>query len=135
MASLNRVLLIGNLGQDPELTYTPNRTAKALLKMATNETWKDRDGEKQQRTEWHRVICWARLAEICGQYLSKGSQVFIEGRLQTRSWEDRDGNKRYMTEIIGISMQMLGSRRDSNGGSTSSGYEYGGPEPEDDIPF
>ena len=138
MASLNRVLLIGNLGADPELSYTPSGTAKATIRLATHEVWTNKEGEKGERTEWHRVIAWGRLAEICGEYLTKGRQIFIEGRLQTRSWEDRDGNKRWTTEIVASSMQMLGGPR-----GTSSETEFSStdrispdlPEPDDDIPF
>ena len=111
---VNKVILIGNLGADPELRYTPSGAAVATLSVATNEVWKDNDGNQQQRTEWHRVILWRKLAEVAGQYLSKGSQVYIEGRLQTRSWEDKDGVKRYTTEIIGNNMQMLG-KKEANG--------------------
>lgn len=138
MAALNRVLLIGNLGADPELSYTPSGTAKTTMRLATHEVWTNKDGEKGERTEWHRVIAWGRLAEICGQYLAKGRQIFIEGRLQTRSWEDRDGNKRWTTEIVASTMQMLGSPRDTAAqpevpppGSAAADM----PEPDDDIPF
>jgi single-strand DNA-binding protein len=138
MGALNRVLLIGNLGADPELSYTPSGTARTTMRLATHEVWTNRDGEKGERTEWHRVIAWGRLAEICGQYLSKGRQVFIEGRLQTRSWEDRDGNKRWTTEVVASGMQMLGSPRDTNAqpevpppGPAAADM----PEPDDDIPF
>jgi single-strand DNA-binding protein len=111
---VNKVILIGNLGSDPELRYTPNGAAVATLSVATNEVWKDNDGNQQQRTEWHRVVLWRKLAEVAGQYLKKGSQVYVEGRLQTRSWDDKDGVKRYTTEIIGNNMQMLG-RKDADG--------------------
>lgn len=138
MASLNRVLLIGNLGADPELSYTPSGTAKATMRLATHEVWTNKSGEKGERTEWHRLIAWGRLAEICGEYLTKGRQIFIEGRLQTRSWEDRDGNKRWTTEIVANNMQMLGSPR---GGPTEVELPPVGsevpdmPEADDDIPF
>lgn len=138
MASLNRVLLIGNLGADPELSYTPSGTAKATMRLATHEVWTNKSGEKGERTEWHRLIAWGRLAEICGEYLTKGRQIFIEGRLQTRSWEDRDGNKRWTTEIVANNMQMLGSAR---GDPTEVELPPVGtevpdmPEPDDDIPF
>lgn len=108
---VNKVILIGNLGRDPEVRYTPNGNAIANLTMATTESWKDKTtGEKQEKTEWHRVVFFGRLAEIVGEYLKKGSQVFIEGRLQTRKWQDKDGNDRYTTEIVATEMQMLGSR-------------------------
>ena len=138
MASLNRVLLIGNLGADPELSYTPSGTAKATVRLATHEVWTNKSGEKGERTEWHRVIAWGRLAEICGEYLTKGRQVFVEGRLQTRSWEDRDGNKRWTTEIVATNMQMLGSPRTApseTGPSSPSLDTPDLPEKDDDIPF
>jgi len=134
--ALNRALLIGNLGADPELSYTPSGTAKATMRIATHEVWTGKDGERNERTEWHRVVAWGRLAEICGQYLAKGRQVFIEGRLQTRSWEDRDGNKRWTTEIVASGMQMLGSPRDFR--DESAQLEPGPAETaesEDEIPF
>jgi single-strand DNA-binding protein len=108
MASLNKVILIGNLGRDPEVKYTQNGTAVANLSVATNEAWTDKSGEKQERTEWHRVVVWGKQAEICAQHLTKGKQVFVEGSLQTRSWDDRDGNKRYSTEIRAMRVLMLG---------------------------
>ncbi len=112
--SLNKVLIIGRLGRDPELRYTPNGTAVATLAVATNESWQDKETSQwQERTEWHRVIAWDRHAEIAGEYLSKGSRVYIEGRLQTREWEDKDGIKRWTTEIIVRDMIMLGGRGDS----------------------
>jgi single-strand DNA-binding protein len=138
MATLNRVFLIGNLGVDPELSYTPSGTAKATMRLATHEVWTNKDGEKGERTEWHRVIAWGRLAEVCGQYLSKGRQIFIEGRLQTRSWEDREGNKRWTTEIIASGMQMLGSPRDApapTGEPPADREDAASPESDDDIPF
>ena len=138
MASLNRVLLIGNLGADPELSYTPSGTAKATMRLATHEVWTNKSGEKGERTEWHRVLAWGRLAEICGEYLTKGRQVFVEGRLQTRSWEDRDGNKRWSTEIIASNLQMLGSRRDAPAETElpPPGPDMPDvPKPDDDIPF
>jgi single-strand DNA-binding protein len=138
MASLNRVLLIGNLGADPELSYTPSGTAKATMRLATHEVWTNKSGEKGERTEWHRVIVWGRLAEICGEYLAKGRQIFIEGRLQTRSWEDRDGNKRWTTEIVASNMQMLGSPRDARSEMEppTAGLEMpDATESDDDIPF
>ena len=115
---INKVILIGNLGNDPEVRYTPSGTAVANVTIATNESWKDRNtGERQERTEWHRVVFFSRLAEIVEQYLKKGSKVFVEGRLQTRSWE-QDGVKRYTTEIIANDMQMLDSRGDAGGGGS-----------------
>jgi single-strand DNA-binding protein len=138
MASLNKVLLIGNLGADPELSYTPNGTAKATMRLATREAWTGKDGQKGERTEWHRVIVWGRLAEICGQYLAKGREVFIEGRLQTRSWEDRDGNKRWTTEVIASGMQMLGGgrgAREEGGGAAPEEPPLEPTAPDEDVPF
>ncbi len=142
MASLNKVLLIGNLGADPELRYTPSGAAVANFTMATREQWTTKEGEKQDRTEWHRIVAWRRLGEICGEYLHKGSLVYIEGRLQTRSWEDRDGNKRYTTEIIALGMQMLdkiGKEAQTQAQSSEERFPTEEPVeadlPEDDIPF
>lgn len=113
--SVNKVILVGRLGQDPEVRFTQGGTAVANLRIATDETWKDQSGEKQQRTDWHTVVAWRRLAEICGQYLSKGRLVYIEGKLQTRSWQDREGNKRYSTEVQADNMVMLGGGRSEEG--------------------
>ncbi len=111
MAGVNKVILIGHLGADPEVRYTPSGTAVANFRIATTEEWKDRNtGEKQERTEWHRIDAWKRLGEICGEYLHKGKQVYIEGRIQTNSWE-RDGITRYSTEIIASNMEILGRKR------------------------
>jgi single-strand DNA-binding protein len=108
--TVNKVILIGRLGSDPELRYTPNGDAVANFRIATNRVWKDQEGNQQERTEWHRIVAWRKLAERCGEYLKKGSHVYIEGRLETRSWEDKSGNKRYVTEIITNRMQMLGAK-------------------------
>jgi len=109
---LNKVMLIGNLGSDPEIRHTNSGMAVATFSLATAESWKDREtGESKDRTEWHRIVFFGRVAEIVEQYLKKGSQIYVEGRLQTRKWQDRDGNDRYTTEIVGSDMQMLGSRR------------------------
>ena len=108
MAGLNKVILIGNVGRDPELRYTASGQAVANFSLATSEAWTNRDGEREQRTEWHRIVAWGRLAEICGEHLSKGKQVYIEGRLQTRQWDDQSGNKRYTTEVVAREMVMLG---------------------------
>ena len=114
MASVNKVILIGNLGRDPETRYMPNGEAVANVTIATTETWKDRNtGERQEKTEWHRVTFYRRLAEIAGEYLKKGSQVYVEGRLETRKWTDKEGKDRYTTEIIATDMKMLGSRAGS----------------------
>lgn len=134
MASLNRVLLIGNLGADPELSYTPSGTAKATMRLATHEHWTDKEGNKKERTEWHRIIAWGRLAEICGEYLTKGRQIFIEGRLNTRSWEDNDDVKRWITEIVATNMQMLGNGKDK-AESQEVDEPTDTPEPADDLPF
>jgi single-strand DNA-binding protein len=155
--SLNRVQLIGNLGKDPEIKYTPQGTPVAKITIATNERFKDKSGEWQDRTEWHNVVLWQRLAEIAGEYLKKGGKVYIEGRLQTRSWDDKQTNqKKYMTEIVANDLILLGGRGESGGegGGFSRGAAAGGnngfdqrtPEPEpagaasgpitdEDIPF
>ncbi|MBC8199919.1 MAG: single-stranded DNA-binding protein [Desulfobacterales bacterium] len=143
MSGLNKVMLIGRLGSDPELRYTPDGTAVANFSIATSEEWKDKNtGEKKERTEWHRVVAWRRLGEICGEYLAKGKQVYVEGRIQTRSWEDKDGNKRYTTEIVASDIQFLGAKDSSNaGGSYINKSAAGEPAPQDsetkddDIPF
>lgn len=136
MAGVNKAIIIGRLGQDPEIRYFQDGTAVANFSVATSEEWKDKEtGEKRERTEWHRIVAFKRLAEICGQYLAKGRQVYIEGRIQTREWEDRDGNKRYTTEIVASTMQMLGSKSDAApqnayGGGQAGGYgraPQGGP--------
>ena len=141
MRGVNKVILIGNLGRDPEIRYTKSGTAVANLNLATTDSWKDPQGDRQERTEWHRVVAWDKLAEISKEYLSKGRQVYIEGRLQTRSWEDKDGNKRYTTEIRADQLLMLGGRgdgpsRDSDPPPTPD--DYGG-EPfkatDEDVPF
>ena len=142
MAGINKVILIGRLGSDPEVRYTPSGVAVANFNIATSEEWKDKDsGEKRERTEWHRIVAWRRLGEICGEYLSKGRQVYVEGRLQTRDWEDRDGNKRYTTEIVATDIQFLGTRDSSDSArprGTSPGDFQGMPPQgpgDDDIPF
>ena len=144
---INKVILIGNLGGDPEVRYTANGAAVANVTIATSESWKDKQtGEQQERTEWHRVVFFARLAEIVGEYLKKGSKIYIDGRLQTRKWQDKSGQDRYTTEIVANEMQMLDSRGGPSGNSDQSGKppskESGGApasEPaddfDDDIPF
>jgi len=119
MASVNKVIIVGNVGRDPELRYTQSGQPVASFSIATNERFKDKDGNWKDRTEWHRIVAWARLAEICGEYLRKGSQVYVEGRIQTRDWEDKEGNKRQTTEIIALGMQMLGRRGEGGGPSVS----------------
>ena len=105
--SINKVILIGNLGSDPELRSTPSGVQVANFGLATSESWTDKGGERQERAEWHRIVLWRRLAEVAGQYLKKGSKIYIEGKLQTRSWEDQNGQKRFMTEVVANSMEML----------------------------
>jgi single-strand DNA-binding protein len=149
MASVNKVILIGNLGRDPEVRYTPEGSSITNITIATTDTWKDKNsGEKQERTEWHRVVFFGKLAEIAGQYLKKGRPVYVEGRLQTRKWQDKEtGQDRYATEIVAESMQMLGSRQGNDEGaaapaapqaSAPSAPAAGGKFDsnfEDDIPF
>lgn len=128
MASVNKVILIGNLGRDPETRYMPDGGAITNISIATTDTWKDKQGEKQEKTEWHRVAFFGRLAEIAGEYLKKGSQVYVEGRLQTRKWQDKDGNDKYTTEIVADRMQMLGSRQGMGGGASEPPPDRGGGE-------
>ena len=116
MASVNKVILIGNLGRDPETRYMPDGGAITNISVATTDVWKDKNGEKQEKTEWHRVAFFGKLAEIAGEYLKKGSQVYVEGRLQTRKWQDKEGVDKYTTEIVADRMQMLGSRQGMGGG-------------------
>ena len=106
--SVNKVILLGRLGQDPELKYTPGGSPVCNFSLATTESWTDKSGQKQEKTEWHRVVVWGKLAELCNQYLAKGRQAFLEGRLQTRSWDDKDGNKKYTTEILASTVQFIG---------------------------
>ena len=119
ISSLNKVILIGRLGADPELKYTPNGTAQAKINLATSERWKDNDGNNQEKTEWHRIITWRRQAEFAGEWLKKGQLVCVEGKLQTRSWE-QDGQKKYMTEVVADNITMLGSKGDTGGKSSES---------------
>ncbi|HOO89439.1 MAG TPA: single-stranded DNA-binding protein [Syntrophales bacterium] len=134
---VNKVILIGRLGADPEVRYTQDGTMVTNFNLATDEQWKDKNGEKIQKTEWHRIVTFRKLAEISGNYLSKGRLVYIEGRLQTRAWDDKDGNKRYTTEIIASNMQML--ERKDQGSNQSFGTEMSSPNgfsmPDDDVPF
>ena len=127
MASVNKVILVGNLGRDPEVRYTPDNSAITNISIATTDQWKDKSGEKQERTEWHRVAFFGRLAEIAGEYLKKGSQVYVEGRLQTRKWQDKEGQERYTTEIVADRMQMLGARGGMGDGDTVHGYSITAP--------
>src|SRR2546426_7347992 len=119
MASVNKVILVGNLGRDPETRYTTSGEAVTNVSIATTDTWKDKNGEMQEKTEWHRIAFFGKLAEIAGEYLKKGSQVYVEGRLQTRKWQDKDGQDKYMTEIVANQMQMLGSRQGMGGGAAA----------------
>ncbi len=150
MASVNKVILIGNLGADPELKHTPSNKPVCNLRIATNETWKDRDGQKQEKVEWHRITVWGDQAENCNKYLSKGRTVYVEGKLQTRSWDDKDGTKRYATDVVAERVVFLGGgqgggARDSSSGASGGGWDdgpanagprSGGPPPgDDDIPF
>jgi single-strand DNA-binding protein len=136
---VNKVILIGRLGADPEVRYTPDGTMVTNLRLATNEYRKDKSGERVDRTEWHRIVTFGRLAEICQNYLSKGKLTYIEGRLQTRSWEDKDGMKRSTTEIIASNMQMLDSKGQGKGqeswGDQPAPYSASEQMPDDDVPF
>ncbi|SDI39265.1 single-strand binding protein [Ferrimonas sediminum] len=123
---VNKVILVGNLGQDPEVRYMPNGNAVANITVATSETWKDQQGQQQERTEWHRVVMFRRLAEIAGEYLRKGSKVYLEGKLQTRKWQDNNGQDRYTTEVVAEEMQMLDSRGGQQGGGFQGGQQGGG---------
>jgi len=142
MASVNRVILIGNLGRDPELRYTQSGQAVANFSLATTDRFSNREGERQERTEWHRIVAWGRTAELCAQYLSKGRSVYVEGRLQTNEWEDKEGQKRRTTEVVAQSVQFLGGRgqggeSQASGGASGDSAGGGGNEPPagDDIPF
>jgi single-strand DNA-binding protein len=149
MGSVNKVILVGNLGRDAELRYTPGGAAVATINMATTEVWNDKSGQRQEKTEWHRVVLWGKTAESLNEYLTKGKQIYVEGRLQTRQWDDKDGNKRYTTEIRGDRVVLLGGGGGggrggggSRGADTGGGSDLGGPSPEssapltdDDIPF
>src|SRR5258706_8762723 len=128
MGSVNKVILVGNLGRDAELRYTPGGAAVATLNMATTENWTDKSGQKQEKTEWHRVVFWGKVAESLTEYLTKGKQIYIEGRLETRQWNDKDGNKRYTTEIKGDKIVLLGSAGGGGGRSSGGGMSRGGGE-------
>ncbi len=147
---VNKVILVGNLGNDPEMRQIPSGAAVCEFRIATNEVWTDKQGQRQERTEWHRIVVWGKQAENCSKYLTRGRQVFIEGKLRTRSWEDKDGNKRYMTEIVANDIQFLGGGSGSGGAGGARGgnespppgdYDFGsgggggGNSPDDDIPF
>lgn len=139
--SVNKAILIGNLGKDPELRYTQSGKAVASFSLATSERWKGQDGQSQESTTWHNIVAWGRQAELAKEYLSKGRQVYIEGRIQNRSYDDKDGNKRYISEVVVQTLQFLGGRGDSSGGSGSGDSMPPGPPPpdtagdDDDLPF
>jgi single-strand DNA-binding protein len=138
MAGVNKVILVGNLGADPEVKFLGSGTQVANFRIATTENRVNRSGEKISLTEWHRIVAFGKLAEICGKFLSKGKQVYIEGRIQTRTWEDKDGNRRYTTEIIAMQMQMLGTMGGPVEASASEkelDIDPGVPGPDDDVPF
>ncbi len=129
--SVNKVILIGRLGQNPEVRHTPSGQSVANFTLATNESWTDKQGQKQERTEWHRVVVWGKLADLCGQYLSKGRQCFIEGKLQTRQWQDKDGQTKYTTEVLASTVQFLGGNAQQGAGQGAGNYgnqqQYGSP--------
>lgn len=151
MAGINKVIIVGNLGKDPELRHTPTGQAVCNFSVATSEAWTDKGGQKQERTEWHRVVVWGKLGELCAKYLQKGRQVYLEGKLQTRAWDDKDGQKRYTTEVVGNTVQFLGSAAGAgaarttpefSGGGGSNNDPFGAPPnfdeagpTSDDIPF
>lgn len=143
MAGVNKVILVGNLGADPEVRYTPGGTAVANFRIATTESYKNKEGTKEEKTEWHRIVTFGKLAEICGEYLHKGKQVYLEGRIQTSQWDDKEGNKRYTTEIVCNQMQMLGRVGDKGsvpaGAPEEAGEPAGGTKEDtadfDDVPF
>lgn len=134
---VNKAIIIGNLGKDPEVRFTPSGQAVANFNIATNESWTDKQGQKQERTEWHRIVVWGKLAELCGEYLSKGRQCFVEGRIQTREWTDKEGKKNYTTEIVAQNVQFLGGRPQGQGGGQQQREEQlpPGEAPPDDVPF
>jgi len=139
-AMVNKVILIGRLGADPEVRYTPDGTMVVNFRIATDESYRNKQGEKVTKTEWHRIVVFGRLAEICGNYLGKGRLVFIEGKLQTRTWDDKDGNKRSLTEVLASNMQMLESKGQGRGQDAvmdepMPAYGLGEPMPDDDVPF
>ncbi len=140
--SVNKVILIGNLGKDPEVRFTQTGSAVANFSIATSEQWNDRDGKRQERTEWHNVVVWGKQGELCGQYLAKGRQVYVEGSIRTRSYDDKNGNKRYVTEIVAQRVRFLGggggTRMAPEADAAGAGEEMGGggmPSTDDDIPF
>jgi single-strand DNA-binding protein len=136
---INKAILVGRLGADPEVRYTPDGAMVTNFRIATDEQWKDKNGEKVQKTEWHKIVAFGKLAEICGKYLAKGKLVYLEGRIQTRAWDDKEGVKRYSTEIVASNMQMLDSKGQRSGdGSLSEPQSQSGADallPEEDVPF
>jgi len=131
-AGVNKVILVGHLGADPDMRYTPSGQGVCEMRVATSESWNDKNGQRQERTEWHRIVVWGKRAEICSKYLSKGRQVFVEGRIQTRNYDDKDGNKRYITEIIANDVQFLGGGgRDGSGVGGGNSQRDPGPPPND----
>jgi single-strand DNA-binding protein len=151
MGTVNKVIIVGNMGRDAEVRYTPGGAAVATLSLATTDVWNDKAGQRQEKTEWHRVVVWGKQAETLAEYLTKGRQIYVEGRLQTRQWDDKDGNKRYTTEIRSDRIVLLGGRGGGAAEGGGGGGDYGGPRPtslsgappasgppeltEDDIPF
>ena len=142
MSGVNKVMIIGRLGADPEVKEISTGNTVTTLSVATSESWNDKQGQKQERTEWHRVVVWGKLAELCGKYLSKGRQLYVEGRLQTRSWEDQNGQKKYTTEVVANNVQFLSGASEQKSQSSSSSnadYQDFGPEPSfdsnEEIPF
>ena len=138
---INKAIIVGNLGADPEIRHTQAGATVATFNVATTERWKDKDGQQQESTEWHRIVVWRKLAEICGEYLHKGSKVYLEGKITTRKWQDQSGTDRYTTEIVAHEMKMLDGKPRSSGGGNSGAYDPG-PEPGgyqgdmgDDVPF
>ncbi len=123
--SVNKVILVGRLGQNPEVKYTPSGQAVANFSIATNESWTDKNGQKQERTEWHRIVVWGKLAELCSQYLAKGRQAYVEGRLQTRQWQDKDGQTKYTTEVQATTIQFLGANQGAQAGGPSASRDNG----------
>ncbi len=126
--SLNKVLVMGNLGRDPEVRFTTGGSAVANFSIATNESWKDKNGQQQERTEWHRIVVWGKLAELCGEYLKKGRQAFVEGRLQTREWTNTEGKKQYSTEIVATNVTFIGARPEGAGAPAAGANTSGSPQ-------
>ncbi len=135
---VNKVILVGNLGADPDMRFTPSGQGVCELRVATSESWNDKNGQRQERVEWHRIVVWGKRAEVCSKYLSKGRQVYVEGRIQTRTYDDKDGNKRYITEVIANDVQFLGGGKGEGGaaaGGASGKARDEGPPPPSDVDF